>query len=326
MKGQEVLSKYLSNCYASLNFMEAVSILDFHTHLLPGLDDGSSDWRTAVVMAQLTLSQGASAVFLTPHHTDDWYAPSRDVVLAATEEMRQRLAAARIEIEVYPGAEARLRPALPELVRRKEVLTMADRGKHLLVEFPRRDLPSNWRDILHALMSDGVTPILAHPERYGPLADDPDVVAGLVDQGVLVQVNSGSLLGHYGDAVRECALRLARARQVHFLGSDAHDPIDRPPRLREAARLLERVLGTPGVRAVLRGNPGAVIEGRPVPPLPARHGGEPRADGFVTRFWRCLGSKKSSRASTGSRDCRGRPPMLAFVHEPARQPRERAQR
>lgn len=237
-----------------------------------------------MVMAQLAVSQGASAVFLTPHHADDWYVPSRDSVLAATEEMRRRLVAAEIKIEVYPGCEARLRPALPELVRRKEVLTAADRGKHLLVEFPRGDSPSNWRDILDALMSDGVTPILAHPERHGPLSDDPEALAELVDHGVLVQVNSGSLLGLYGGAVREYALRLVRARHVHFLGSDAHDPSRRPPALREAAKILERILGTPAVRAVLRGNPTAVTEGKPVPPLPARYAEVPRVEGFATRF------------------------------------------
>lgn len=264
--------------------MEAILIFDFHTHLLPGLDDGPPNWQTTVVMAQLALSQGATAVFLTPHHADDWYAPSRDSVLAATEEMRRRLAAAEIKIEVYPGCEARLRPALPELVRRKEVLTAADRGKHLLVEFPRGDPPSNWRGILDALMSDGVTPILAHPERHGPFADDLDALAELVNDGVLVQVNSGSLLGRYGEAVRQHALCLVRNRHVHFLGSDAHDPSRRPPALREAAKILERILGTPPVRAVLRGNPRAVTEGQPVPPLPARYVEVPRGDGFATRF------------------------------------------
>lgn len=143
---------------------------------------------------------------------------------------------------LFPGCEAYLDPALPDLVRRGEIVTLGDRGTHVLVELPFGDLPRWADDVLFSLALAGVTPVLAHPERCAGVRRRPQWLAAAVERGVLVQMNGASLTGGYGRDVAGAAAELVRRGLVHFLGSDAHGS-DRPPALTAAVARVEKLAG-----------------------------------------------------------------------------------
>lgn len=240
---------------------------DCHNHYLPGLDDGPEDWTDSLAMARIAVAEGITDVVLTPHL--EWLAGAdtvrRDRLLAAAAECRGRLAAAGLDLRVYPGAEVRLRADLLHAVQAGAVLTLGDTGRYLLVEPPLGDLPDYAGDVLSELSLVGITPVLAHPERNRTIAADPALAGELAGRGCLVQVNAGSLLGHSGDRVRRCALTLLEQGWVHLLGSDAHDPVRRPPCLKAAGDLIARVAGAPAADLILRRNPRAVLSGQDLP-------------------------------------------------------------
>lgn len=147
-----------------------------------------------------------------------------------------------LPLYLFPGCEAYLTPELPDLVRAGAVMTLGDRGTHLLIELPLAELP-RWADeVLFAVALAGVTPVLAHPERCLGLVRRPDWLVRAVDRGVLLQMNAASVDGGYGREVARLAGEMVRRRLVYCLGSDAHSAA-RPPALGPAVRRLARLVG-----------------------------------------------------------------------------------
>lgn len=238
---------------------------DCHTHLLPGLDDGASSWEEAVELALTAYRSGTRAIILTPHYLPGSYEPSPLKIRQLTAELARRLqptvpvvlagkyaapvavtpetvAADALPLYLLPGCEAYLDPDLPDLVRRGEILTLGDRGTHLLVELPSGELPRWADDVLFSLALAGITPVLAHPERCAGVRRRPQWLAAAVERGALVQVNGESLTGGYGREVAKAAAELVRKGLVHFLGSDAHSR-SRPPVLAAAAAQVTKLAG-----------------------------------------------------------------------------------
>lgn len=226
-------------------------IFDCHTHLLPGLDDGASSWDEAEQLVLDAWNQGVRAILLTPHYLPGSYQASPEVIREQIQELDRRLSGREKPI-LLPGCEAYLMPELPELVRRGEVMTLADRGTHVLVELPLGELP-RWADqVLFELALAGVTPILAHPERSAGIQRHPEWLKAAVDRGVMVQVNTKSLEGEYGSAVKKSAWSLARRKLLHFIGSDAHC---RGVGIKEVMLRLARTIGEDLFREVSWNNP-----------------------------------------------------------------------
>lgn len=232
-----------------------------HSHLLPGVDDGARSWEEAVALARSAHElAGVTHLALTPHWVEGQRNVSPSQVLEGAGRLRAMLAAERIPVELLAGAEVYLAPELPRLLRAGELLTLGGHGRHLLVELPLTGLPGFTERLLFELALEGVTVILAHPERNAELARSPRRVAGLVRRGALVQLNAGSLVGAYGRPVRLAAEYLARRHLVHFLGSDVHH---RPfEGFGAARRRLAELAGEEAARAILWQYPEAVWQGR----------------------------------------------------------------
>lgn len=197
-------------------------MIDFHCHILPGIDDGAKDWAESLATARYLSQQGVTAIVATPHYMDGFFTPTAQEVLSLAHELQQRIDQAGISVRIYPGSEAQLNPNLPELVQQGKVLTINNQGKYLLVELPFYEVPRYTEDTLFRLRLAGVTPILAHPERNEELARDIDQVAKLVETGCLVQLNLGSLHGMFGSAAEKAAKQLLKRGLVHVVGSDMH--------------------------------------------------------------------------------------------------------
>lgn len=210
-------------------------MIDFHCHILPGIDDGAKDWAESLATAQYLSQQGVTGVVATPHYMEGFFTPSAAIVLPLVGELQERINQAGITLQIYPGCEAQLTPDLPELVQQGQVLTINNQGKYLLVELPFYEIPRYTEDILFRLRLAGVTPILAHPERNEELARDIDQVAKLVNQGCLIQLNLGSLHGMFGSTAEKAARKLLKRGLVHVVGSDMHG-MEREVRVAEVMR------------------------------------------------------------------------------------------
>lgn len=229
-------------------------MFDLHCHILPGIDDGAGSWDDSMEMARLSLADGVKTLVATPH-----YSPKvePELIIDLVEQFNSRLKSQELNLTVYPGMEAYLDPDLPQLLRGGRVLTI---GRHLLLELPFSALPLYTEDVLFQVMLAGYNVILAHPERNSQVIQKPELVFDWVSRGILVQVNSGSLLGKFGSAVKATTEILLKAKLVHFLGSDAHSPSQRRPDLGDAALELRRLI--PNARDIYDANGHLLLLGK----------------------------------------------------------------
>lgn len=236
---------------------------DIHCHIVPGIDDGARDPRQSVEMAKMAVADGTGTLIATPHQLGPNSLVSAAAIRAGVADLRQTLAAAGVDVTVLPGADVRIEPELPTLLKRGDVVTLADRGRHVLLELPH-EVYIPLEPLLAALRKQGLTGILSHPERNKGIIADPAVMADVVKAGGLLQITAGSLLGSFGPSARRLAESCVRQRLVHFVASDAHDTTRRPFGLAGAHAAIAALASRRFADLVTAENPARVAEGRAV--------------------------------------------------------------
>jgi protein-tyrosine phosphatase len=247
--------------------------LDIHSHMLPGLDDGASDWKQSLAMASMAIKDGISGVVCTPHWVLGRYENTRPTILHALEKLREKLSEHAIPLKVYPGAELRLDVNLSHRIRTKELLTINDTERFALTELPEDVLPQNLEKFFWDLQVQKITPIISHPERNPVLLRNPMRLYDWVQMGVLAQLTAASLLGHFGPKIRKFSALLLEHNLVHVLATDAHGLSVRIPKLSEAYKVIEGMKGKKAARDMACETPKRIIQGKPVStdePIPVR--------------------------------------------------------
>lgn len=238
--------------------------VDVHTHVLPGVDDGVRTLDEAVTTAAEAAAGGVDALVATPHVRDD-YPTTAAVIEDGVAALRRELAARDVAIELHPGAELALERVAgiePGELRRYSLAG----GPYVLLEFPYRGWPAGAEAVAATLLRNGFTPLLAHPERNDAIAERPERLRPLVEAGCFVQVTSGSVTGGLGRTARRAAESLLGLGLVHVVASDLHGPsLDRAG-LAAAFGVLG---GDEAARTLVSTAPRAVLEGAPLPSLPA---------------------------------------------------------
>ena len=244
-------------------------LTDIHCHLLPGLDDGPKSWDETLAMAEMAVADGIGTIVATPHQLGGYPENSPERIRTETARLQALLDERGIALRVLPGADVRVEPDLPAKVRRGEVLTLADRGRHVLLELPHEVyFPL---DRLLAEMSEaGLVGILSHPERNQGVLRKPGVLRPLVAAGCLVQVTAASLTGLFGFRVQRLAESLILKGVVHCVSSDAHGTHARTPVLGPALERVARLIGRPAAVDLFCRNPARIASGRDVASCPQR--------------------------------------------------------
>ena len=240
--------------------------LDLHSHMLPGLDDGASDWDQSLAMASAAAEDGIEGVVCTPHWVLGRYENTRPMILSALEKLREKMAEHDIPLKVYPGAELRLDVSLLQRIRAGDLLTINDTGRYALIELPEEFLPQGLEDFLWDLKVQKITPIISHPERNAALLCDPNRLYKWVQMGILTQLTSASLLGRFGTKVQEFAALLLEHKLVHVLVTDTHGTTVRTPKLSEGYRVIEDLEGKEVALQLVYEIPRRIIQGEPVSP------------------------------------------------------------
>lgn len=240
---------------------ERLPMVDLHTHLLPGLDDGPEDIDESLRMCELYVAQGVETVVATPHMGDHALACTPADVRRGVESLSRACRRRGLALEILAGGEVRLPPDLLGALSSGSVLTIADTGRHLLLEFPAQRVP-RIEDLIFRLRVQGVTPVIAHPELHPVFAPRrSSALADLVEQGCLGQVTGGSLLGRFGRAARRAAERFVTCGLAHVVASDAHSSCGRRPDFGPVAERLSALAGEDVARRLVAANPGRIVRG-----------------------------------------------------------------
>jgi tyrosine-protein phosphatase YwqE len=193
---------------------------DFHSHLIPGIDDGAPDMEASITMIKRFKELGYKKIITTPHVMCDFYKNTPEIILKGLDDVRNELARQNIDIETEAAAEYNLDDGLGKLIKDKNLLTFGD--NYVLFELPFLNEPRNLQETIFELQTSGYKPILAHPERYSYWHDNFEIYEELQAKGVLLQLNLLSLTGHYSPQVKKIAEKLVEANLIDGVGTDCH--------------------------------------------------------------------------------------------------------
>lgn len=249
-------------------------MIDIHTHVLPGIDDGSSSMEMSLELLSMAADSGVRAIVATPHcNIPDEY---ENYVSPGLIDLWNRLLAAKkkagIEIHLCRGMEIYATTDLPRLLAERKVWTL-NGTNYFLMEFGFREDPDFCRLILRQCADLGFRPIIAHPERYYFIQNDPELAYEWCVNGYGLQINKGSLLGRFGKGPQYTAESLLRHGVVACVASDAHNPRQRTTHMKEIQLYLMEEYGEEYARLLLRENPARILTGRDMlgyEPIPFR--------------------------------------------------------
>jgi len=247
-------------------------VVDLHSHVLPGIDDGPADSVASVALADAAAAAGVRVMVATPHVRPDYPEVRVEEIRARAAEFDAIVTGYGIPLRILPGAELS-QQALPELdddALRAAALGGNDRD--LLLETPWEPFGLDFEDAVDDLLARGFRVTLAHPERSPTLQADPARLGRLVEQGALVQVTASSLLGGRRSAARRVGLLAIERSWATVLASDAHAVDWRPPDLAAGAAAARRALPLQAreVEWMVTDAPRAIVEGRELPARPPR--------------------------------------------------------
>ena len=259
-------------------------MIDLHTHVLPGIDDGPATVEESIELARAAQAEGATTLVATPHVT--WDLPDNDArrIAAAVEALEAELHAAGVTMEIRTGGELAITRA-HELGEAELRGLRLGGGEWLLVESPLSSVATGFDTALHSIAARGHRIVLAHPERSPLLQRDPELLRRLVDSGMLTSLTAGALLGRFGSTVKRFALWMLESDLVHNVASDAHDARRRPPGLREALAAADAELPGVAERAewLTLSVPAAILDGDPIPEAPGPVPAPRRRRGLLRR-------------------------------------------
>jgi tyrosine-protein phosphatase YwqE len=195
--------------------------VDMHSHLLPGIDDGSPDIETSLQLIRSMMELGYTKFITTPHIMWDMYKNTSEIILEKLEIVRAAAKAEGLNVEINAAAEYFLDDYVAGLVKKNEPLLTVS-GNMVLVEFSLAHPSMSLKDILFDMQMQGYQPVIAHPERYIYLEHNKEFYEELKDIGCLFQLNLLSLGGYYGKSVNELAQYLIKKGHYDLIGTDLH--------------------------------------------------------------------------------------------------------
>jgi protein-tyrosine phosphatase len=241
-------------------------VIDLHSHILPGLDDGSRTVEDARALAQRAAEDGVTAIAATPHVRSD-YPTQPDEMERGVIRLREDFVAQGIQVEVLHGGEIDLESLGSLDDDDLHRFSLARSGRYLLLEFPYSGWPAGLEETVHGLGLRGLTAVLAHPERNRAVQADPGRLTEAVRLGALVQLTAASLDGRIGRSSQKAAERLLGSGLAHVLASDAHTPDVREAGLAAAAEAV----GDDRLAVFLTAEaPTAIVAGEAVPDPPRK--------------------------------------------------------
>lgn len=236
-------------------------MIDIHSHIIPGIDDGARDMETSLEMLKTAEGDGTKTIFATPHFNRGYFEVEYKDVLRLTEDLNKRARENGININILPGQEVYLKRETPLDFKRGTIGTLGG-SRYMLIELPMDNLPDFAMDSIYELKILGITPIIAHPERYLYIIKRPSLINHFIEEECLFQINSGSIRGLFGREVKSTAEILVKNGIMGFIASDAHTNNKRCPGLKKSFDIINNLNKEYG--NILRDNVENVLNNRDI--------------------------------------------------------------
>lgn len=217
-------------------------MIDFHSHIIPNIDDGSTSMKDTINMINEARQAGFTEIISTSHYIQKYYdldcferEKILDIIKKKVSEKKE------INIKLYLGSEIYFTPEIIELVKNKKASTI-NNTRYLLFELPMNTKSLFVKEMVYELMQNGYIPIIAHPERYSYVQENIRYIEELASMGVLFQSNYGSIIGMYGNSAKKTLKKLLKNNLISFLGSDVHRTGQIYPKIPKALKKLRKIL------------------------------------------------------------------------------------
>ena len=236
-------------------------MIDIHSHILPNIDDGSRSIEETFNLIKEAKSVGFDAIVSTSHYMEGYYetnVPEREVWVKAICE---NLQAKNININLFLGNEIYMSENIIKLLEERKASTINDTS-YVLFELPLNAEPLNLYDLIYEMQQYKLVPILAHPERYTFVQKEPELVYDLVEKGILMQANYGSIIGQYGKKAQMIVKKFFEGNMIHLLGSDVHRQNTIYPRIPQILSELNEIIGEEKLKELTTINPNLVIHNK----------------------------------------------------------------
>ncbi len=238
-------------------------MFDLHSHIIPGIDDGSKNIETTLTMLQIAIQNGTTGIVATPHIIEGKWLPTWERVLKECEALQKKVQKAGMDIPIFPGGEVAIYLDILDMFKSPGSYCI-NGGRYMLVELPAAEIPSFTEDFFFTLQTRGITPILAHPERHPKLAQSPEILLEWIRTGVLTQMNGTSITGLMGARVMKTAELFLQNQMIHAIGSDAHGIRNRNTNLTSAVEKITMLMGESRTHELMVANPDHIIHSREI--------------------------------------------------------------
>ncbi len=239
-------------------------MVDIHCHILNGIDDGPKDLEHSLSLCRKLYQKGVRSIIATPHYIiDDSYMPEAGEVKEKVQLLQAELDKEKLDLKLYHGMEVFASRDIIEKIRGNEILTLND-SKYILIEFSFGTISRYVSDLLFELQLEGLTPIIAHPERYSSGFIKSKLLSEFVDKGILLQINSESISGFHGKRAKKAAYDLLRRGMVHFVASDSHGEDRVLSNVWDVEEKISKICGTENAERIIHYNTQQILDNKDV--------------------------------------------------------------
>lgn len=218
-------------------------MIDIHSHILYGLDDGAQNLEQMIEMARQAVRDGITAIIATPHHRDGTYDNPPEVIGPKVLEANEILQKENIPLTVLPGMEIHVYGEVVEDLKQGKLMTYNNKNRHILLELPHDHVPRYLDQLVFDLQLQGYIPIIPHPERNKEIAGNLELLYRMVKRGALAQLTAASVAGKFGKKIQKCCFEMIKHHYIHFIATDAHNVGNRGFVLQEAYETIRKKFG-----------------------------------------------------------------------------------
>lgn len=234
-------------------------MIDIHSHILPGIDDGAATLSQSLDVVKESVKNGVTDIIATPHYVaETTYVSPRSENAKLLKKLEAAVRAEKISVNLYLGNEIYIDSKIVELLKAKKIAPLAG-SKYLLVELPLNEEFPNYEEYFKELMLEGYNVVLAHPERYMIVQKDYEIAKNLHEIGVLFQCNLGSLIGRYGKNEKKLVQKLAKDKMIFTFSSDIHH-CRGDEYWQKAFKKMNKYYSEKEIKQLLVTNPGKILK------------------------------------------------------------------
>ena len=226
-------------------------MIDFHSHILPNIDDGSKSIEESINLIEEAKKAGFTDIILTSHYLENYYEANNT---ERQDLLKQICENNNLDVKLYLGSEIFVTENIINLINERKASTI-NNSKYVLFELPMNNNVLYLKELIFRLIENNFIPIIAHPERYSYVKKNPNMLLELIEMGVLFQSNYASIIGYYGKDAQITVKKLLKNNMIHFLGTDVHRQNTIYKKIPEILEKLEKLIGKEKLYELSNTNP-----------------------------------------------------------------------